>query len=128
VTPWEDAWFNGKLMPRHELPKKLLLIEAEAIAEEWLLAPEIRCMLEEWVWRDRAEDAVVEILWSGCRVRGEPWKRVSPIPVLVRLPYSEPYPSNIVELEDQMREYRRIAVNEWIEQYQKYGDKLEAAL
>ena len=114
-------------MPPHGLPK-LLLIEAQAIAEEWLLALEIRCMLEEWVGRDRAEEAVVEILWSGCRVRGEQWKRVPPVPILTRLAYSEPYAGNIVELEDQMREYRRIAANEWIEQYQKYGNKLEAAL
>jgi hypothetical protein len=42
VTPWEDAWCNGKAMPPHGLPK-LLLIEAQAIAEEWLLALEIRC-------------------------------------------------------------------------------------
>jgi hypothetical protein len=127
VTPWENAWLNGKPMPPHGLPK-LLLIEAQAIAEEWLLAPEIRSMVEEWAPRDRAEDAVVEVLWSGCRLHGEQTKRVPPVPVVVRLAYSEPFPGNIVELEDRMMELRRVAVNEWIEQFQKYGDKLEAAI
>jgi hypothetical protein len=80
---WEDAWLNGKLMPLHALPK-LLLIEAQAIAEEWLFEETFRCMLEEWVSHDRAEAAVNEILWTGCRVRGEFKKRVAPIPVLIR--------------------------------------------
>ncbi len=127
MRPWEDAWFNGKAMPPHGLPK-LLLIEAEAIAEEWLNDSGFRSILEEWVGRDRAEDAVVEILWSGCRLRGEQWKRVPPIPVLVRLTYSEPYPKNIVDLEDQMLEHRRIAGDDWIEQYKKHGDQLVESL
>jgi hypothetical protein len=57
VTPWDDAWLNGKPMPPHALPK-VLLIEAQAIAEEWLIALEIRSIIEEWAARDRAEDAV----------------------------------------------------------------------
>ena len=92
-----------------------------------MLDPGFRGILEEWVERDRAEDAVVEILWSGCRLRGEQQKRIPPIPVLVRLMHSYPYPSNIVELEERMLEYRRIARMEWIEQYQNYGDELEAS-
>ncbi len=125
--PWEDAWFNGKLMPPHGLPKPLL-IEAQAIAEEWLLAPEIRSMIEQWAPRDRSEDAVVEVLWSGCRLHGEQKKRAPPVPVLVRLTGSEPFPGNIVEREDRMMELRRVAVNEWIEPFQKYGEKLQAAI
>jgi hypothetical protein len=44
------------------------------------------------------------------------------------LAYTEPYPTNIVELEDQMMEHRRIAVNEWIEQFKKYGASLIGAI
>jgi hypothetical protein len=126
MAPWEDAWLNGKLMPPHGLPK-LLLIEAQAIAEEWLIEENFRCMLEEWVSQERAEEVVSEILWSGRRLHGEFKKRVPPIPVLVRLMHSEPFPNNIVELEDRMIEYRKIAIREWIKQYQKYGDDVEGA-
>jgi hypothetical protein len=126
MTPWEDAWFNGKLMPPHGLPK-LMLIRAEAIAEEWLLEAAFRCMFEEWVSRERAADAVIEVLWTGCRVRSVLTKRVPPVPVIVRLMHAEPYPSNIVELEDRMLEVRAIAAREWIEAYRKHGDNLEAA-
>lgn len=112
MTEWEDAWLNGKLMPPYALPR-LLLIEAQAIAEEWLSEAAFRCMVEEWVPRDRAEDAVGEILWSGCRLRGQKSKRVPPIPILVKLMYMEPFPANIVELEDRMLEFRRIAINAW---------------
>ena len=126
MTPWEDAWFNGKSMPTHRLPN-ILLIEAQAIAEEWLFEENFRCMLEEWVSRDRAEAAVNEILWSGCRLGGELKNRVPPVPVLVRLMYTEPFPTNIVELEDRMTEYRELAIREWIKQYQKHGHDLRSA-
>ena len=126
MTSWEDAWLNGKLMPPYGLPR-ILLIEAQAIAEEWLREENFRCMLEEWVSRDRAEEAINEILWSGCRVGSDLKKRVPPVPVLVRLLHSEPFPTNIVELEDRMVEIRTIAIREWIKQYQKHGNDLNAA-
>jgi hypothetical protein len=127
MTPWEDAWLNGKLMPPHKLPNPML-IAAEAIAEEWLLDAGFRSILEEWVDRARAEDAIIEILWSGCRLRGEQTKRVAPLPVLVRILHSVPHPTTLGEHEDRMIEYRRFARKEWIAQYQKYGERLESAL
>ena len=60
MLQWEDAWLNGKLMPPHGLPR-ILLIEAQAIAEEWLYEENFRCMLEEWVSR--------EIGRASCRER-----------------------------------------------------------
>lgn len=127
MTAWEDAWLNGKAMPPHACPRHVV-VQSEAIAEEWLSDSGFRSILEEWVERDRAEDAMVQILWTGCRVRGEQWKRVPPVPVLVRVVYSSPYPNNIGELEDRMLDHRRAAISQWIEQFQKHGNSLEESL
>lgn len=126
MSKWEEAWLDGKPMPAHAL-SRLFLIRAQTIAEEWLIDAPIRCMLEEWVDRERAEEAVTEVLWSGCRIRGVLSKRVPPIPVLVRLMHTEPPPNNIVELEERMLEFRAVAIREWIQSYRMHGSNLEAA-
>ena len=126
MTPWEDAWFNGKLMPPHAYPQ-LLLIEAEAIAEELLFDGNFRSILEDWVPRERADRAMGEALWSGCRVHGQTNKRVPPIPVMARLMYTEPRAENIVDLEDQIRADLYRAIREWIASFRTYGSKLEEA-
>src|SRR5436309_1481991 len=126
MTPWEDAWLNGKLMPPHEFPSHMLM-QAEAIAEELLFDANFRSILEDWVPRKRADEAMGEVIWSGCRVRRQAKKRVPPVPVIVDLMYVEPYAANIVELEDRMRADLFRAIGEWLESYRKYGSKLEAA-
>ena len=67
------------------------------------------------------------ILWSGCRLRGQQIKRVPPIPVVVRLMYSGPYPADAFEVEQRMMDLRRRAVREWIEGYRKHGVNLEGS-
>ena len=126
MAPWEDAWLNGKLMPPYELPN-LLLIEAQAIAEECLFEADFRSILEEWVPRPKAEEAITEILWTGCRLHGQLKQRVAPIPVMVKLMYTDPYPENIVELEDRIRADIYRAIREWLRAYRKYGSKFGGA-
>jgi hypothetical protein len=126
MAEWDDAWLNGRSMPAHGFPPRLLSA-AQAIAEEWLFDARFRCILEEWISRDEADEVMGNLLWSGFRLHGQPQKRVPPIPVLVKLLYSEPYPADSGELEDRMRELFTHAVRDWVAAFVKHGRDLEGA-
>jgi hypothetical protein len=100
---------------------------AQVIAEEWLFEDSFRCILTEWVSGDRANRDLGGLLWSGFRLRGQQDRRVAPIPVLVQILFSKPFPTNTTELEDRMRQIFGQAANEWVRGLQKYGNHFEVA-
>ena len=126
MEAWENAWLNCRQMPPHAFPRELLMVAQDA-AEEWLFDARFRCLLEEWVSRPEADEVVGGLLWSGFCVRGQPQKRVSPIPVLVRLLYLSPLPTTDDEVLEQMRTLFANAVREWCRAYQQHGQALQVA-
>jgi hypothetical protein len=126
MAQWNDAWYNGQLMPPHKFPRALLAV-AEDIAEEWLFDARFRCMLEEWISRPEAEEVMSGLLWSGFCLRGQPDKRIDPIPVLLRLLYTEPYPVDESDTKDIIETLCLQAVREWISAVQRYQHSLRVA-
>ena len=126
MAQWNDAWFSGQPMPPQGFPPALLAV-AQAIAEEWLFDARFRCILEEWISRQEAEEVMGGLLWSGFCLRGQPQKRVDPEPVLVRLLYTEPYPADAEETRERMRAFFARAVREWCRALQRYQQSLRVA-
>ena len=126
MAVWEDRWFGGQAMPPHGLPQGLIGA-AQSIAEEWLFDASFRCILTEWVSANQADEEMGGLLWSGFRRRGQQDKREPPIPVLVRLLFTEPYPADTTELRLRMREHFARAVREWIQGRQQYGNDFDIA-
>lgn len=126
MAVWNDSWFGGQAMPPQNFPQNLLPA-AQTIAEEWLFDASFLCILTEWVSRGQADEEMGGLLWSGFRLRGQPDRRIAPKPVLVRLLYTEPYPVDADELRSRMRELFALAVREWIQGQQQYGDDFEVA-
>src|SRR5258708_717803 len=126
MEPWELAWLNCQGMPPHAFPKELL-VPAEETAEEWLLDATFRCILEEWVSAPEADEVLGGLLWSGFCLRGQPQKRVPPVPVLVRLLYTTPLPADETETRDRMRALFANATREWCRAYQQYQHALRVA-
>jgi hypothetical protein len=126
MAAWNDAWYNGQPMPPHKFPRALLAV-AEDIAEEWLYDARFRCMLEEWISRREAEEVMGGLLWSGFCLRGQPDKRVDPIPVLLRLLYTEPYPADENETRVRMAALRAQALREWRRALQQHQQSLRVA-
>ncbi len=106
---------------------RALLDGAQALAEEWLFDARFRCILEEWVSRQEADEVMGGLLWSGFCLRGQPDKRVNPIPVLVRLLYTEPYPADADETRERMRTLFARAVREWCQAFQQHQQSLRVA-
>ncbi|HBI45998.1 MAG TPA: hypothetical protein DDY78_24550 [Planctomycetales bacterium] len=126
MAAWNDAWYSGQPMPPHKFPRALLAV-AEDIAEEWLYDARFRCMLEEWISRREAEDVMGGLLWSGFYLRGQPDKRVDPIPVLLRILYTEPYPADENETKEIMEILCLRAVREWGREFQRHQHSLRVA-
>jgi hypothetical protein len=126
VEEWELAWLNCGQMPPQAFPSDLL-VAAQDIAERWLFDARFRCLIEEWLHRSDAEEVLGGLLWSGFCLRGQPQKRVTPIPVLVRLLYSSPRPRTAEELRETMRTFFAAAVREWCRQYQQHPQSLQVA-
>lgn len=126
MAVWNDKWFSGQAMPTHSFPGNLI-VDAQSIAEEWLFDKSFTCILTEWVSTSEADEVMGGLLWSGFCLRGQPDKRISPKPVLVRLLFTEPYPSDKTELRAHMREYFARAVREWIQALQQNGRSLNVA-
>jgi hypothetical protein len=103
MEDWNDLWFRCQVLPASGFPKKMIG-PAQVIAEEWLFEDSFRCILTEWVSGSRADRDLGGLLWSGFRLRGQQDRRVAPIPVLVQILFSEPFPTNTTELEDRMRQ------------------------
>lgn len=126
MEPWEDAWLNGRTMPPYDFPRELLPTALD-IADEWGRDGRFRCILEEWVPRQRAAVDLISLLYNGFRLRGQTDKRERPIPVLTRLLYVMPYPGTIEELRARMRDLFADAVQEWCRSRERFGDNLEGA-
>jgi hypothetical protein len=126
MAVWNDRWFGGQAMPPHSFPQSLIGA-AQSIAEQWLFDASFRCILTEWVSASQADAEMGGLLWSGFRLAGQPDKRISPKPVLVRLLFTEPYPSDTAELRLRMREHFARAVREWIQGRQQHGDNFGVA-
>lgn len=89
--------------------------------------PSFLCVLVEWVSKSEADEVMGAILWSGFCLRNQPTKRIEPKPVLVRLLFTEPYPTNATDMRERMREYFARAVREWIQALQQHGNNLRVA-
>jgi hypothetical protein len=126
MAVWNDRWFGGQAMPPHGFPRHLLA-NAQSIAEGWMYDASFRCVLTEWVSTTEADEMMGGLLWSGFCVRGQPDKRIAPIPVLVRLLFTEPHPVDTTEVRERMREYFGRAVREWIQALQQHGSSLRVA-
>lgn len=126
MEEWERAWLNGQPMPPHAFPRDLVVV-AQDTAEEWLFDARFRCLLEEWVSRQEADGVVGGLLWSGFCLRGQPQKRVKPIPVLVQLLYATPQPTTSEEIRERMRTFFTTAVREWCRAYEQHGPSLQVA-
>jgi hypothetical protein len=126
MAVWNDRWFGGQVMPVHGFPLDHLA-DAQAIAEEWLFDRTFRCILTEWISVEDVDEVMCGLLWSGFCVRGRPDNRIAPKPVLVRLLFTEPHPSDTIELRDRMRQHFARAVREWIAALQAYGNALRVA-
>jgi hypothetical protein len=123
---WEVAWLNCQPMPAQGFSRELLAAAQDA-AEEWLFDARFRCILEEWVSRQEADEVMGGLLWSGFCLRGQPQKRVAPIPVLVRLLYVTPPPADATETRQQMRTFFARAVREWCQAFQQHQQSLRVA-
>jgi len=124
MPAWSDCWFRCHAMPVHSFPPNMIG-PAQAIAESWLLDNSMRCILTEWVSTDEADEVMIGLLWNGFRLRGSRDRRVTPIPILVQILYTPPYPANIAELRERMQEDFLLAVREWTRGHQKYGSNYE---
>ena len=129
METWELAWLQCKPMPPrpHPLSRDLLLF-AQATAEDWLFEAHFRCMVEEWVSSDRAEDVLGGLFWSGFSLRGqEERSRVRPIPVLVSILYHTTLLEDQDEVESMMRSLFNRAFSEWGRAYRQHGASLRVA-
>jgi hypothetical protein len=126
MEPWEDAWLNGGKMPPYEFPRELLPTALD-IADEWARDGRFRCILEEWVPRQRAGVELVYLLYNGFHLRGQTDRRERPIPVLTQVLYTIPHPANLAELRARMRELFAGVVQEWCRARERFGDDLEGA-
>jgi hypothetical protein len=126
MAVWNDRWFSGQPMPTHGFPLDLIA-DAQAVAEDWLFDGSFRCILMEWISAAEVDDVMGGLLWNGFFVRGRPEKRIAPKPVLVRLLFTEPAPSDTIELRERMREHFARAVREWIQALLTHGDALRVA-
>ena len=127
MEPWEEAWLKGGKMPPYGFPRELLLTALD-VADAWGSEGRFRCILEEWVPRQRAAVELVYLLYNGFRLRGQSDKRERPIPVLTQLLYTRPYPTNAEELRTRLRELFARVVQEWCRARERWGDELEGAL
>jgi hypothetical protein len=126
MEEWERAWLNCQGMPPHAFPQELLVV-AQATAEEWLFEAMFRCIIEEWVSRQEADEVMGGLLWSGFCLRGQPQKRVPPLPVLVRLMYGTPLPAGVWEIEDRMTNFFHAASREWCRAFRQHQRDLRVA-
>ena len=126
MAVWNDRWFGCQTMPSHNFPQSMIN-NAESIAEEWFFDASFHSVLTEWISAFEAEDVMGGILWNGFSLHGQPNKRIAPKPVLVRLMFTEPYPSDPAELRSRMQEHFSRAVREWIQAYQQHGNALRVA-
>jgi hypothetical protein len=126
MAAWNDAWFNGQPMPPHKFPHALLA-GAQGAAEEWLFNARFRCILEEWISRQQADEVIGGLLWSGFYLRGQPDKRVDPKPALVRLLYTEPHPADANETEQRLEALCFRAIREWRRGFQQHQQSLRVA-
>ena len=124
METWQEAWLDGDKMPPYSFPRDLLLTALD-LAEVWCKDGRSRCLLEEWLPRQKATVELVHLFYDGFRLRGESKKRVRPIPVLVQLLYTEPFPVNGSELEARISELFGFVVQEWCRARDRYGDDLE---
>ena len=120
MASWNDAWFGGRRMPENSFPKELIS-DAQSIAEEWLFDARFRCIVEEWVSRQQADEVMDGLLWSGFCLRGQTEKRIPSKPVLVRLLFTVPYPVDTGEVRIRMREYFARAFREWVQAIEQHG-------
>ena len=124
METWQEAWPEGEKMPPHSFPRDLLLTALD-LADAWCQDGRFRCLLEEWLPRQRAAVELVYLFYDGYRLRGEIKKRMRPIPILVQLLYTEPFPTNEVELEERIDELFALVMREWCRARERHGDDLE---
>jgi hypothetical protein len=122
---WLQAWLAGQPMPPHNLPREWLLV-AHEIAEHWLVYGAYRCVLEEWISPAQADIVTGCLLWNGFCLDSQ-HRRVLPAPVLVRLLYTEPFPTTVGEVRARMRNFFAQGVREWIAAHLQHGSSLRGA-
>ena len=113
-------------MPPHGFPRELAPTALD-FAEKWCNEGRFRSIVEEWIPRQRAALELYCLLYDGFRLRGQTDKREEPIPVLIRLMHTMPYPANAVELRERMLELFARAIQEWCRGRDRFGDDLERA-
>jgi len=146
MKDWEEAWLNGRAMPPHNLSRDLLIFGQE-LAEQWNDSDEFCENLEQWILKisagqpllqersftkgalsKRSMQLMSDLLWNGFRIRVQKsGKRVLPVPVLIKLLYSQEYLRSRSDVEKQMQFLFADSLSEWLDQFQKYGDKLVGA-
>jgi hypothetical protein len=126
MEEWELAWMNCQPMPPPVLAPELLVVAQEE-AEAWLFDARFRCILEEWIPRQAADEVMGGLLWSGFCLRDQLENRVRPVPVLVRLLYTMPLPMDAAQTRERMRAFFTTAVREWCQAFQQHQQSLRVA-